>query len=365
MRIAFARRGYSSTGGAEAYLHRLMQRLANCGEEIVLYSSNEWPLQACPYVDLYHIPGDTPLQFAHALRSRKRDFDFLFSLERVWECDIYRAGDGVHASWLHRRKQFEPTWKSWLRYFSGRKHMEILELEQCVFNPSCTELIIVNSRMVQEEILEYYEFPKERICLIPNGFQPQPVSRDTRMYIRKQYGLSSDEIVILFVGTGWERKGLRFAVQAVRALRGGCAKLLVVGKGPLKKYTSPNTIFTGAVSPIAPLYAAADIFLLPTIYDPSSNACLEALASGLPVITTFANGFSEILENDALGNAVEVGNVESLVTVLEQWLPQKRRHSSRCERLKVAAEFSMEQNVHKTLEAIRLAVSKKHQVVTK
>lgn len=354
MKIAFARRGYSSTGGAEAYLGRLVQRLVKNGEEIVFYSSNEWPLKAWPYGKMHHIPGDTPLRFAHALHSQKQDFDCLFSLERVLECNLYRAGDGVHASWLNRRMKFEPKWKSWFRSLR-LKHMEILELEQYVFDPCCTALIIVNSLMVQEEILKYYGFPRERIVLIPNGFQPWPINQINRMYIRNQYGLSSEDTVVLFVGTGWERKGLRFAVQAIHALK-GYAKLLVVGQGPAKKYSSPHTIFTGPISSMAPFYAAADIFLLPTIYDPFSNACLEALASGLPVITTFANGFSELLENEALGNAVEAGNVDNLIAMLERWLPKGKRIITRLERIKAAASFSIEKNVNRTLDAIKLSM---------
>ncbi|QQY09183.1 MAG: glycosyltransferase family 4 protein [Candidatus Xiphinematobacter sp.] len=353
MRIALARRGYSSTGGAEAYLSRLAQGLVENGEEVVLYSSNEWPVRAWPYGKIRCISGDTPLRFARALHTQKRDFDCLLSLERVLRCDVYRAGDGVHASWLCRRRKFEPAWKAWFRSLNS-KHREILKLERFAFNPCCTALVITNSRMVLEEILRYYNFPRERIMLIPNGVWPQPVSSKDRMYIRSRYGLSSKEIVVLFAGTGWQRKGLRFAVEAVRALRGQ-AKLLVVGQGP-SRHTPPHTIFAGPASCITPFYAAADVFLLPTVYDPSSNACLEALASGLPVITTPSNGFSELLGNEELGNVVEVGNVGSLTAALERWLPQEKRATGRRARVEAAAAFSVEKNVQRTLDAIKTTV---------
>jgi UDP-glucose:(heptosyl)LPS alpha-1,3-glucosyltransferase len=354
MKIALARRGYSSTGGAEAYLSRLVQGLVENGEEVVLYSSGEWPVRAWPYGKVRYIPGNTPLRFARALHAQKRDFDCLLSLERVLRCDVYRAGDGVHASWLRRRRKFEPVWKAWLHSLNS-KHMEILRLERLAFDPYRTALVIANSQMVLEEILKYYDFPRERILLIPNGFQPQLASLRDRMHIRNQYGLSSKETVVLFAGTGWKRKGLRFAVQAIHALKGQ-AKLLVVGQGPSKKYALPHTIFAGPTSYVAPFYAAADIFLLPTIYDPSSNACLEALASGLPVITTLSNGFSELLENEELGNAVEVGDVGGLTAALERWLPQEKRTVSRYTRIEAAAAFSVEKNVRRTLDAIKIAV---------
>lgn len=358
MRIALARRGYSSTGGAEVYLSRLVRGLVENGEEVVLYSSDEWPVKAWPYGKVRRIPGDTPLKFARALHAQRRDFDCLLSLERVLECDVYRAGDGVHASWLCRRRKFEPVWKAWFRSLN-HKHMEILKLERFAFDPRCTAMVIVNSRMVLEEILKYYNFPRERILLIPNGVQPRPISSRDRMHIRNQYGLSSEETVVLFAGTGWKRKGLYFAAEAIRALKGQ-AKLLVVGQGSSKYASlSHNTIFAGPTTCVAPFYAAADIFLLPTIYDPSSNACLEALASGLPVITTFSNGFSELLENEAeLGNVVEVGDVGGLTVALERWLPREKRAISRHMRMEAAAAFSVERNAQQTLDAIKIATSR-------
>src|SRR5207245_11650621 len=106
-----------------------------------------------------------------------------------------------------------------------------------------------------------------------------------------------DQTALLFTGSGWERKGLRFAIAAMALCRNRKMRLLVAGRGNKRFYKSKRVQFLGEVSDLVRLYAAADIFILPTIYDPFSNACLEALACGLPVITTRANGFSEIIEN--------------------------------------------------------------------
>jgi UDP-glucose:(heptosyl)LPS alpha-1,3-glucosyltransferase len=218
--------------------------------------------------------------------------------------------------------------------------------------------------MILEEILEYYPFPEERILLIPNGFQPQqqnsspPSVWEDRQDIRRKYGFSENETIVLFTGTGWERKGLLFAIRAIAALPGR-AKLLVAGRGPVEKYAHPQVIFAGPVSQMAPLYGAADIFLLPTVYDPFSNACLEALSVGLPVITTDANGFSEVLENEQLGTRCSVGDDQALVKALEYWLPHDVREKTRQARLNAAAQFSMEENIRKTLTAIRLVINNK------
>lgn len=352
MRIALVRRGYSATGGAEAYLCRLARGLSEANQEVIFYTSNDWPTDAWVYGDIRRIPGNSPSSFAQSLQAQKRDFDCLLSLERIFGCDVYRAGDGVHASWLRRRAQFSR--RHWFQFFNP-KHAEILRLERSVLSARHTGVVVANSQMVRNEILKYYKFPKERILLIPNGSQPSTIFIEDRLHVRRKYGLSTNETVVLFAGTGWQRKGLDFAVRAVAALKGR-AKLLVAGRGSVKKFASPDTIFAGPVAHMAPVYRAADIFLLPTLYDPFSNACLEALSAGLPVITTLSNGFSEVLEDHALGDRLEVGDAVGLVKALERWLPREVRETTRETRLKAAARFSMEENIRQTLSAIRLSL---------
>ncbi len=90
------------------------------------------------------------------------------------------------------------------------------------------------------------------------------------------------------------------------------------------------------------LYGAADIFLLPTIYDPFSNACLEALAAGLPVVTTRANGFSEIIENGVHGTVMDdPRNVEAICEALLFWSDTRRREPARVENVALAAQFDI------------------------
>ncbi len=119
--------------------------------------------------------------------------------------------------------------------------------------------------------------------------------------------IKSHEKVILFLGTGFERKGLSSLIQAFAIIQNDYpdTKLIVVGKdNTTQKYVhfseklnlSGSVIFTGPQSDVKTLYAAADIFVLPTLYEPFGNVCLEAMASGLPVITSRANGVSEIME---------------------------------------------------------------------
>ena len=114
--------------------------------------------------------------------------------------------------------------------------------------------------------------------------------------------------------------------------------------------------FVGEVADLVPLYAAADIFVLPTIYDPFSNACLEALASGLPVITTGSNGFSEIMEDGVHGSIVDSpANLVGLHDAIHFWSDPSRREAARSANIECASHFDISKNVAETLEILTRA----------
>ncbi len=368
MRIGLVRRGYSASGGAEAYLLRLAAELAAKGHEITLFSDTVWPdeaLACCkPPLALVRFGDDqrprfwrrkvTPARFADWLREqlKARAFDFVLSLERVWECDAYRAGDGVHAVWLERRRQFEPAWKGWLRRFQ-RKHRETLELERALFTGGAN-LIIANSEMVKDEITRHFGTPPERVHVIRNGVPidaPEPGAREK---MRAELGLAPTHYTALFAGTGWDRKGLRTAIEAVNSLALP-ATLLVAGRGGKAALPASERVrFLGPVprAKMRALYAAADVFVLPTFYDPFSNACIEALAAGLPVITTTANGFSEILDLGVEGEAVTPGDSQALAAAITAWADPARREAVRARLIEKAAMHSVARNVEQTLGVI-------------
>ena len=131
-------------------------------------------------------------------------------------------------------------------------------------------------------------------------------------------------------------------------------RLLVAGRGPGKFANQPAVQLLGAVRELPGLYAAADIFLLPTLYDPFSNACLEALASGLPVITTRDNGFSEIIEDGVHGSIINhASETDAIREALLFWSDPERRGAARRTILERAGHFDIAQNVERTLDVLR------------
>ena len=353
MNFGLVRRGYSATGGAEAYLKRFAQALGGAGHACTLFTSADWPQEDWPGDRIERLPGNGPRAFANALeRARsKTPCDYLFSLERVRSCDAYRAGDGVHRAWLERRARFEPFWKRAGRLFNP-KHRELLALEERLFSPEGAGIVIANCRMVKEEIVRTYNYPAERIHVVYNGLPAFTPSPELREATRARLGISAATPVVLFAGSGWERKGLQAAIDGIQQVPAACRPLLLVaGRGNPRRYRGGDRVrFLGPVREMVACYAAADAFILPTLYDPFSNACLEALAAGLPVITTTANGFSEILTSGTDGEILDDPTDSTAVArAIEAWSDAERRAAIRPHLLELASRFSIEANVRETL----------------
>ncbi|HJT79574.1 MAG TPA: glycosyltransferase family 4 protein [Chthoniobacterales bacterium] len=354
--ICFARRGYSGSGGAESYLKRLAEGVAKNGYRTRLYATDDWPEEDRTFPEVIRLGAKSPLAFANELeRSRQNSRDeVLISLERVCRCDVYRAGDGVHQSWLNRREKYEMPWRALARRFQG-KHRELLRLEETLLHERGAERVIANSRLVKDEIVDLYNYRPDRIDVVPNGIPLEQYRFDplAKTQARHELGLGTEDVALLFAGTGWERKGLRFAIDAVKACENPRLRLFVAGKGNLARYRDDQVSFLGEVADLRPVYAAADVFILPTIYDPFSNACLEALASGLAVITTRANGFAEIMEDRIHGSVVDrPDDLDDLRNAIQAWAEPTRRDAARPSILKRASQFDISRNVARTLEIV-------------
>lgn len=354
--IAFARRGYSASGGAEAYLKRLARGVADAGHKVILFATNDWPPSEWPFGEIARVRSESPSGFADELEKLRAEVrcDLLMSFERVRSCDVYRAGDGVHRAWLRRRERFATPLQKFLHVFNG-KHRAILRLEKSLLADGGAKHVIANSQMVKDEVVDSYGYPADKIDIVRNGvpvdqFQFDP---EVRAKARASLKVKPHEVAVLFAGSGWERKGLRFAVEAIETCRDRRVRLLVAGRGNRHRYKSERAQFFGEIINLPVFYAAADIFILPTIYDPYSNACLEALASGLPVITTRANGFAEVIDDGVHGSIVDLpNNIAALRSALELWSDDGRRRTARGTIIERASQFDISKNVARTLEIL-------------
>jgi len=335
-RIAFLRRRFSPTGGAERYLLRLASALATQGHQITLYCES-WSPSENPFQAIRKIDSEDPVTYARKVMEQPlRDrHDIIFSLERVPGCDIYRAGDGLHADWLAYRKAYSPLLGS-VRNVIRRKNREICSLEAELFGKGGVRRVICNSQFVAGQLVNRFAFPEDKIDVIYNGVPYNQFSSGDRYLGRKALKLEMEDYVILLVGAGRERKGHAIAQKAVRRLKDKRAKLVVVDSPP--SVAMPH------------VYAAADVFLLPTLYDPFANVTLEALAAGLPVITSAQNGASEIILNEENGFILpRADDLELIVFLLDHLAKPAQRAPFREPAQRLAQQFDLARNVTATL----------------
>jgi UDP-glucose:(heptosyl)LPS alpha-1,3-glucosyltransferase len=359
MKLALIRRQFAATGGAELYLQRLLRALVQGGHEPHLFAESwEGQLEG---VGLHAVPvgGDRSLRatrFADAVAAEltKHSFDVVFSLERTHHQDVYRAGDGVHRVWLQRRQQFAQWWR---RPFvcAGSFHRNMMKLEARTFDPANTRHVIVNSDMVRREILEHFQFPANRLHLVRNGIDLDRYRHGQRNATRARFGIKPDDTLLLFVGSGWERKGLRFVLRAFHRLKAPRVRLLVVGKGKPPLAVPDGVIFAGPMSDVENAYAAADLLVFLPIYEPSSNVVAEALASDLPVVTSSLNGASEIITPRKNGTVIaDPRDTDAVVEAIRFWILQRGQAE-----MPPKEELSLERNVEETLAVLELAAREK------
>ncbi len=353
-KIALARFKYTPYGGAENYLFRVCEAIRQRGVDYRILSTN-WSDEAATKIG---VPKFLPsfvrvLLFAWRVCAKKEKSELLFSLERLPCADVYRAGDGVHKAWIDTRLK---SGDGALRIFSNPLQAVYLWLEKHTFKNA--KKIIANSKFVKNDIIKYYRIDADKIEVVYNGVPKNGIDASmAREKLGSEFGISESEKIILFVGSGFMRKGALEFLELLSKLQNRSFKAIIVGKEKnIKRYEAiseklgVNAIFTGPRRDADMFYAGSDIFLFPTRYEPFSNVCLEAMAGGCAVITTAQNGASEILDGEfVMGTPDDTGILPILERLLSEETYLKSVKESNKERSK---EYSVEANVEKTLEIL-------------
>jgi len=370
MKIAVVRKYFTPYGGGEQYLFRLVQKLAEKGHEIHIFA-NHWPPN-CDLknnIRLHPVPAVKMTSFLEALsfaffsskQLRRERFDVIHSFERTLYQDIYRAGDGCHREWLAQRKKIDP-WAKRLLHPLNPLHRSLLFLEKRLFQSPRLQLIIANSQRGKEEIIRHYGVPASKIRVIYNGvdlhrFNPENRAR-YRQRVREEWALKDSDPVLLFLGSGFKRKGLSYILKSLSSMERKDIKLLVVGKDDPTPYQKmarrlnilEQVIFTGPRQDVEKIYAAGDLFVLPSVYEPFSNACAEAMATGLPVITTRMNGVAELISPGENGYIIEdPREIPAMTGILKRALDHWGRGESRNPLVNPMPVIDLESNVREMM----------------
>lgn len=334
MKLAIVRQKYTPFGGAERFVERALAGLRTQDVDVEIIA-RQWADDASGRiagrrVNPFYL-GRTWRDWGFARGVQKiiaaGDYDLVQSHERIPGCHIYRAGDGVHATWLELRAAARGP-ASRLGEWLSPWHRYTLRAEAAMFRHPDLSAVICNSRMVRDDIARRFGVTHEKLQVIYNGvdlehFHPR-LRAEHRAALREKVGAGKTAPVVLFVGSGYERKGLPALLAAFARLQPANAELWVVGRDKTaaamqrqaaKLGLAACVRFFGPQQDVRPFYGAADIFALPTLYDPFPNAALEALACGLPLVTTTTCGAAELVTADN-GAVVAANDVAALAAAL-------------------------------------------------
>jgi UDP-glucose:(heptosyl)LPS alpha-1,3-glucosyltransferase len=326
MKIAVIRQECSyRKGGAERYAANLCKALAELGHHVYVLAETFDPAihPALTYIPI-KVNRATSSTRGNSFHKNSQAAltaiapDAVLALSRSFPSDAFRVSDPLHRYWMQIR--YPGKIHRALQHLNPR-HRTILNLEKNILNPANTRWIITNSQLSKTLIRQHYQYPADRIHVLYNGvdlnqFQPNP-NRPP----------SNSEINLLFVGQDFKRKGLAPVIDALAHVHttGHTPTLRVIGRDDPAPYRaqaaklglSNHITFEGPSTSIQTAYQNADLFVFPTLYDPFANVCLEALACGLPVLTTTTNGSSEVVTENADGYIVD-GAATGLATRLAE-----------------------------------------------
>ena len=379
MRVATSILNFSKRrGGAESYLADLCHRMAGEGYEVHVYAEN-WDEQV-PEIHLHRIrtlPFPKSLRLlSFVMRStreiEKGRYDVTLGVGHTLRADVLQPHGGVHWAWFWRSLRAYDSPLLWVVKFLGRilnaKQWVNGWIEDAPYKRTPPPRIIAISEMVKRDIVRWYGVRPDRVEVIYNGVDLErfhPRNRQYRTDVRERHGIH-EEILLLFVSHNFRMRGLRHLMQALASLKKegiSSFKLLVLGRDRQAPYLrlaretgiSEEIIFAGATDEPEKYYGAADLFVHPSFYDACSLALLEALASGLPVVTTSSTGASGILSHGEDGWVIESAtDREELKAGIRYFLDENTRlRASRQGRMK-AERYSRQMNFERVMKVFQL-----------
>jgi UDP-glucose:(heptosyl)LPS alpha-1,3-glucosyltransferase len=381
MRIAITfQRVDPSKGGAETYVADLLRRLVAAGQEVTLFA-NEWNADALPReVRCLNVeaPGWTR---SSRIRNFAKNSEIAMKADphecsigfiNTWHQDILIPQGGVHEASLEANAQrFPAGWRRDLYVASKRINPKCdlyraIEREQ--YDPIRKTRFVAVSRMVARDLERFHKVPADRVRVIPNAIDASRLDvanrEAARAKVRARHGLADTDLVGLFVAHNFRLKGLPPLLEAIaERIRLDASRraihLFVCGGGkiaPMRRIVErlglANVIHLVGFAPsVRDYYHASDFFVLPSYYDPCSLVVFEALACGLPVITTACNGAGEVLTQGREGFVVPRPDDEpAMIAALDAMSDDRTRCAMSARAVQLGRAQSFDRHVERLLE---------------
>ena len=339
-------------GGAEGYTVNLAHALIGRGHDVTLVATTFGP--QCEGVKQVPLDGRGVTRFnryrafvesldRHLASTR---YDVVHSIAPVRRCDFYHPQAGLAAEALasgHLKYEGLRRPLDKLATRLNRKRQFVASVERGLLSGPGAPTLLCVSDMVRRTGREHFpELAEEKLVTLFNAVDPARFDPDARPgageEIRRRFGIDADKVVALIVAQDFKRKGLRPAIEAVARVRDDRLVLLVVGKPDPTPYrdlakrlgVEKRVVFAGPTNDTYGFYRAGDFFVLPTWHDPCSLVVLEALAMGLPSITTVQNGACEVIEEGRHGYVLsDPADVAALARAMTHLLDTPARLAQR------------------------------------
>lgn len=369
-----------SRGGAETYVVDLCHRLVRLGHRVDLYAES-WQSGVLPdEVNCIAVeaPGRTRLarirNFARNSEAAlgKVSYDCTVGLINTWHHDVIIPQGGVLRGSLDANaRRFPAGWRRSLYRLGKRanpKYWTYRAIEGRQYDPDRQARVIAVSHMVKEHLQQYHHVPRTRVHVVPNAIdagrliveQPGAV----RCAYRNKLGLAPDDLIGLFVGHNFALKGLAPLLKALAERKrldpeARPIRLLVCGGGQVPPYRrlahrlglGDDVEWAGFAPDIRACYWSSDFFVLPTYYDPCSLVVFEALACGLPVITTSCNGAGEVMTDGREGYLLTApDSLGELVGALDRMTDDASRRAMAADAMQLGREQSFDKHVARLVQ---------------
>jgi len=305
---------YGLVGGAEQTTAELTDRLANQTDFDFHVLANRWQTSSTSLrfhkIPIFSFPKFlTTLSFAYFVQRQinRNNFSLVHSHERIFAADIFTMHGIPHRYWIHNIR---------------RKKMSLYDLatawveKELVYNGNCKKFVAV-SNLTKDIFLQEYKINPDKVAVINHGVDLNDYAQhdkdSVRNAIRRELGINITDPVILFVSMNFEIKGLDDILFSLAKLKAQNRKfkLIVAGKGNIKKYTKmaqnyqiiSDVTFTGPVNKekIIRMYLASDLYIMLSKFDTFGNVVLEAMAAGLPVIISSTVGAKDLVQEGENG----------------------------------------------------------------
>jgi len=357
LKIAIILDRFLPSRGGESYFSWLAQELSKRGHDVHVFARVTEETSGRGYkihpIPVWRYPRSlrTITFLISSARALQRDyFDIIHGVEGTLSMNIYNPHEGVEKAYLEQKllsisNRVYFFYKFLKRYLSPQHYLKNW-IQKKQYLSTHVKRIIAISKMIKNDIIRYYGIPEEKIAVVFNcvdldRFHP----RNREIYrhkVRNALGIDPEVVLLLFIGNNYRLKGLDPLLHSLAPLRERFPttplRLVVLGRGNRRRYrrlakrigVSGLTLFLGHVGEVEQFYAASDIYVHPTFYDSCSLTVLEALATGLPVITSRFNGAADAILSKEGGEVIEnPANVESLAESIAYYFDEERRKKAR------------------------------------